>query len=75
MLRWLSEDARGSGVGRKLIDQAEAFGVTRKCENAFVETISWQAKPFYEKNGYRLLATLHGRPKGHSTHYLSKLLA
>jgi len=73
-LLWLSEDARGSGVGRKLIDQAEAFAVENNCENAFVETTSWQAKPFYEKNGYRLMATLHNRPKGHSTHYLSKLL-
>lgn len=73
-LLWLSEDVRGSGIGRKLIDQAEAFAIENKCENAFVETTSWQAKPFYEKNGYRLMATLHDRPKGHSTHYLSKLL-
>lgn len=73
-LLWLSEDVRGSGIGRKLIDQAEAFAIGNKCENAFVETTSWQAKPFYEKNGYRLMATLHDRPKGHSTHYLSKLL-
>ncbi|AKQ43094.2 hypothetical protein CP97_02650 [Aurantiacibacter atlanticus] len=39
-----------------------------------VETTSWQAKPFYEKNGYRLIATLNNRPKGHSSHYLTKLL-
>lgn len=73
-LLWLSVDVRGSGVGRKLIDQAEAFALENKCENALVETTSWQAKPFYEKNGYRLIATLNNRPKGHSSHYLTKLL-
>ncbi|MGB3723015.1 MAG: GNAT family N-acetyltransferase [Pacificimonas sp.] len=73
-LLWLSEAARGLGAGRRLMEMAEAFAVERGCENALVETTSWQAKPFYEKNGYRLMATLEGRPKGHASHYLSKKL-
>jgi ribosomal protein S18 acetylase RimI-like enzyme len=73
-LLWLSPDARGSGIGRELIEKAERFARENKCENALVETTSWQAKPFYEKNGYRHMATLKNRPKGHSTHYLSKAL-
>ena len=73
-LLWLSTHSRGSGIGRRLMGKAEAFARENDCEIALVETTSWQAKPFYEKNGYRLLATLDGRPKGHSTHYLSKSL-
>ncbi|MEM7663843.1 MAG: GNAT family N-acetyltransferase [Pseudomonadota bacterium] len=73
-LLWLSEAVRGSGVGRSLITQAESFARKHNCSNAFVETTSWQAKPFYEKNGYRHIATLNDRPKGHASHYLTKAL-
>ena len=73
-LLWISETARGSGIGRKLIQKAEAFARDNGCENALVETTSWQARPFYEKNGYNHMATLSNRPKGHSSHYLNKVL-
>ena len=73
-LLWIAEPYRGSGLGRSLIEQAEKFARENECSNAFVETTSWQAKPFYEKNGYCLVATLADRPKGHASHYLSKLL-
>ncbi len=73
-LLWLSDAARGSGLGRQVIARAEAFAIESGCEKALVETTSWQARPFYEKNGYALLATLDGRPKGHATHYLTKSL-
>ena len=73
-LLWISETARGSGIGRKLIQKAEAFARDNGCENALVETTSWQARPFYEKNGYNHMATLSNRPKGHSSHYLKKVL-
>lgn len=32
-LLWLAEQARGSGVGRNLIDRAEAFAITNNCQN------------------------------------------
>ena len=73
-LLWLSDEARGKGAGRAIIARAEAFAVEKGCEKALVETTSWQARPFYEKNGYELLATLEGRPKGHASHYLAKTL-
>lgn len=73
-LLWLSEECRGQGIGKGLIDAAENFAMQRDCEKAFVETTSWQAKPFYEKNGYDHIATLQDRPKGHASHYLAKNL-
>lgn len=74
-LLWLSEGLRGSGIGRQLVEAAEKFARQNGCENAFVETTSWQARPFYQKNGYRHVATLNGRPRGHASHYLSKTLS
>ena len=73
-LLWLAEQARGTGVGWQIVEEAEKFAIENGCEKALVETTSWQAKPFYEKNGYVLMATLEGRPKGHASHYLSKTL-
>ena len=73
-LLWLSEVARGSGAGTRLINQAELFAREQGCERGLVETTSWQARPFYEKCGYELMATLEGRPKGYATHYLGKWL-
>jgi len=73
-LLWLADEARGSGVGRHIVKAAEQFALEHHCEKALVETTSWQAKPFYEKIGYELMATLEGRPRGHASHYLSKTL-
>lgn len=73
-LLWLSDTVRGSGIGRKILGAAEDFARDRGCGLALVETTSWQARPFYEKNGYQLIATLEGRPQGHSSHYLTKIL-
>lgn len=74
-LLWLSDDARGSGTGAKIMAAAEGFARKQGCGNAMVETTSWQARPFYERQGYTLMATLPDRPKGHATHYLSKALS
>ena len=71
-LLWLSSDARGSGTGQAVLRAAEDFATKAGCEKALVETTSWQARPFYEKNGYTLLATLEGRPKGFASYYLAK---
>lgn len=73
-LLWLSEECRGQGIGNKLIKQAEVFAIENGYEKAFVETTSWQAKPFYEKAGYEHVAILPDRPKGHASHYLTKAL-
>lgn len=73
-LLWLSEECRGKGIGKDLMKSAENFAREKGCEKAFVETTSWQAKPFYEKIGYAHIATINDRPKGHSSHYLTKNL-
>lgn len=73
-LLWLDEAARGSGTGAELVSRAEEFARAHTCKKALVETTSWQAKPFYEKLGYTLIATLPDRPKGHASHYLTKSL-
>lgn len=73
-LLWLDEDCRGKGMGEKILKQAETYAQENGYEKALVETTSWQAKPFYEKNGYQLQYTIKDRPKGYESFYLSKNL-
>lgn len=73
-LLWLAENTRGKGIGKSLLAAAESFAKENNCEKVFVETTSWQAKPFYEKVGYILFAKLNDRPKGFVSYYLTKNL-
>jgi len=73
-LLWTDESCRGQGVGASLLASAESFARQNGCENVFVETTSWQAKPFYERHGYILKTSLKDRPKGHVSYYLAKNL-
>ena len=74
-LLWVLEEARGGGTGSALIQKAEWFAIENGFELALTETGSWQSKPFYEKLGYQLIATVPDYPKGHACHFLSKKLA
>lgn len=71
-LLWLADDARGDGLGRRELDEAERFARDRGMANALVETTSWQARPFYEKCGYVCVATLPDRPAALTSYYLHK---
>ena len=72
---WVSEGARGSGVGSQLIKSAEVEAKHKGCRHALVDTASFQARPFYEKQGYQLQMSLQDYPyPGMQRHYLTKPL-
>jgi GNAT superfamily N-acetyltransferase len=73
-LLWLSEPARGGGIGTRLVRAAEAFAVQHGFQYARVETTSFQAKPFYEKLGYEVFGVLDDFPPGYRSYYLKKRL-
>jgi len=73
-LVWVSKESRGSGIGTKLMKEAETFAIEHGYELSLLESASWQAKAFYEKMGYTLMATLPDFPKGYATHFLTKRL-
>jgi GNAT superfamily N-acetyltransferase len=70
----LPEHLRGQGLGRALMGQAEAVARSRGCIGIWLDTFSFQARPFYERLGYRLFASIEDFPPGHSRHYLMKRL-
>ncbi len=56
------------------MDAAEDYARYRNCHSAFLDTHTWQARPFYERRGYELFATLDDFPPGHQKFFLKKRL-
>lgn len=71
---WLPESLRGSGLGKSLLAEAEKEAARRGCPRVFVETLSFQALPFYEKCGYKVFSKLSGFPPGGARYALTKEL-
>ncbi len=53
-LLWVDGALRGQGWGRKLVGSAESLGRERGCIFAAVNTMDWEALPFYQKLGYEV---------------------
>jgi GNAT superfamily N-acetyltransferase len=73
-LFWIAESERRTGLGSRLLIAIEAAAVERGCAHAHLDTFSYQARPFYERHGYVLFATLDDYPPGQSRYFLRKAL-
>ncbi len=62
-LLYIREDRRKQGHGAKFLQQAEDIARKRNCAFMTVNTMDFQAKPFYEKHGFNLEFTRHGYEK------------
>ncbi len=71
---FLSERIRGGGVGARLIAEAERHALSLGCHGVWLDTFGWQARPFYEKQGYRAFGGLPDYPTGHSRWFMMKRL-
>ena len=82
LLKWLkiyvtavSPDHQGQGIGKDLLAKAEQHALSKGCQYAYVDTMSFQAPEFYLKSGYEEV----GRYKdwdshGHDKIYFQKVL-
>jgi ribosomal protein S18 acetylase RimI-like enzyme len=61
---WLHEYFRRQGLGSRLLATAEKEARQRGCRRAMLKTFSFQARTFYEKNGYRVTGRLDDYPPG-----------
>ena len=55
---WVDDSLRGSGLGRSLMDRAESEARSHGCKAIHLSTLSFQARPFYERLGFELVAAI-----------------
>jgi len=73
-LLWLAARARGTGIGSRLIQEAERHARRRGSRLIHLNTFSFQAPGFYKKQGYRRFGGMSGSPKGEQRHFYVKRL-
>ena len=73
-LLWVASEYRHAGLGTRLLQTAEEEAVARGCGFVLVDTFDFQARPFYERHGYRVVGELAGFPNGHVRFTLLKQL-
>lgn len=71
---WVKEEWRRQGIGKQLMQQAEAEAHKRGCLYARLATSHYQAPGFYEKLGYGLYGKLENCPPGEISFYYYKCL-
>jgi GNAT superfamily N-acetyltransferase len=72
---WVSDSIRHSGYARELMARAHQYALDKSCTHAFLQTGSYEARPFYEKLGYFVYAELQNHPtQPHTRYFLCKRL-
>lgn len=71
---WVDEKERGNNLGSQLLMRAEETVKSNGCNMAYVTTFSFQARPFYEKHGYKLVYVQRSFPAGIVKYHMEKSL-
>ena len=69
---WIAEGLRRHGHGRTLLRMAEAEARTLGCSHVMLTTYSFQARGFYEKEGYRVVGEMVDYPPGAVYYWMRK---
>jgi len=71
---WVDQSLRHQGWGTKLMHEAEKIGRARGAHFATLNTMDWEALPFYQKLGYTIEFTREGYLKNSKMFMLRKSL-
>lgn len=69
---WVDESIRQGGWGARLLAAMEQYAQSKGITNFHLETTSFQALPFYQKQGYSVFGELPDMPPGHVSYFLKK---
>ncbi|KIZ33935.1 MULTISPECIES: GNAT family N-acetyltransferase [Rhodopseudomonas] len=70
----IPEQLRGHDLGSKVLAQAEDIARQRGCIGIWLDTYWFQAREFYEKQGYEVFGSLDDYPRGGQRYFLKKNL-
>lgn len=71
---FVEEDMRGTGLGSRLLADAERQGMALGAKNAKLGTFEWQARGFYLKHGYEDYARIDDYAPGYYLQLMRKRL-
>lgn len=71
---WVRADLRRQGIGRRLLQVAEARLQARGCVTVYLDTFSWQAPALYRACGYAVAAQIDDMPDGGVKYLMRKQL-
>ena len=71
---WVSDELRGQNIGSKILKEVEALGKKRGCIKCLLDTLNFQAMPFYEKHGYKTEWIQQDYPKTGCKYFMVKEL-
>ncbi len=69
---YVDDAHRGKGYGKLLMDKAETKAKGLGGYMSHLDTFDWQAKDFYEHQGYVVFGVLENCPPGHNRYYMKK---
>jgi GNAT superfamily N-acetyltransferase len=73
-LVWIDETLRGKGHGKTMMEMVEAEGRKHGATQVWLNTLSWQARPFYEQLGYVCFGEVPVAGGTHRRYFLQKAL-
>jgi ribosomal protein S18 acetylase RimI-like enzyme len=66
--------ARGRGIGRRLLDEAETLARARGLVGIWLDTHGFQAPEYYPRLGYSIFGRIEDQPPGHTRLFFQKRL-
>ena len=69
----VQEELRSKGIGSNILKIAEKEGQKQNCVGVHLETLEFQAREFYESQGYTVFAVQENYPLMHKRYFMQKL--
>ena len=71
---WVSDTLRGQGIGSQCLTAIEQAAKARGCTYVLLDTLDFQAQPFYERHGYETQWVQQQYPLDGKKYFMSKQL-
>lgn len=70
---WVSDELRGQNIGSKILKEIESASKIRGCCKCLLDTLNFQAMPFYKKHGYKVQWIQEEYPKTGCKYFMTKM--